>query len=207
MTSDFEVKKAIILFSVVVSIWQFSVLSAFSKAVTVPAREYHHRGGISSEDQRDPTLSDSAEASFSQGLRYYDLGRWHEAIEAFKKAAAVKPDYELAYFGLGITYSRLEIWEKALASFAKAVELSPYHAEAYLGLGMAYTVLGRNNDAMEACKKAIQIKPGYAQARYALALIYLKLGDRGSAQEEFGILKTLDQSLAEEIIHLLGNSD
>ena len=205
MTSDSKTKKALLVFAVVVIIWQLSVVAAFARAVPPPREKHQESEDISFDDQEMVTLSESAGRSFSQGLRYYDIGLWHEAIEAFEKAALVKPDYELAYFGLGITYFRLEIWEKALVSFAKAVELSPHYAEAYLGICMAYTVLGRNNDAMEACKKAIKLKPGYAQAHYALALLYFKLGDRESALEEYSILKRLDPSLAAEVIHLIDN--
>ena len=205
MNSDSRTVKAVLVFAVVIVIWQFLVAAEFSRAEAPLGGKDQQSKDISLEAQKMVTLCESAGRCFSQGLSYYDIGRWHEAIEAFKKATLVKPDYELAYFGLGITYSRLELWEKALVSFAKAVELSPYYAEAYLGLGMAYTVLGQNDSALVACKKAIQLKSGYAQAHYALALLYLKLGDRTSALEEYSILKRLAPSLAAEISHLIGN--
>jgi tetratricopeptide (TPR) repeat protein len=200
--SDFP--KVFLIFLLVITVSQLPAVTTFSKALTSPADEYHGRGNADREEINDVSPYDSATTFFSKGLSYYDQGRWHEAIEAFEKAALAEPDYALAYFGLGITYSRLELWEEALASFAKAVALSPYHAEAYLGLGVAYTVLGRNNDALEVCRKAVQIKPQYAQAHYALALIYLKLGDQASALEAWGVLKKLDRSLADEVIRLIG---
>jgi len=207
MSSGFDFKKAFSLLSLVIAIAQLSAMATFSKASPSPAREYQGRGDMHGEENKDLNLYDSAATFFSQGLSYYDQGRWQEAIDAFERAALVEPDYELAYFGLGITYSRLEFWEKALASFAKAVAISPYHAEAYLGLGVTYTVLGRNHDALEVCTKAVQIKPEYAQAHYALALIYLKLGDQASALEVWGVLKKLDTSLADEVIRLIGNGE
>jgi len=207
MTSGFDFKKAFLIFSLVIAISQISAVATFAKAVTCQAREYHVRADVSYEEIKDPSLYDSAATFFTQGLTYYDQGRWQEAIKAFERATLAEPDYELAYFALGITYSRLEFWEKALASFAKAVALSPYHAESYLGLGVTYTVLGRNNDALEVCKKAVQIKPEYAQAHYALALIYLKLGDKASALEEWGALSKLDRSLADEVIRLIGTNE
>jgi len=207
MNSVFGFTKAVLIFSLVIAISQLSAGATFSKALTSPAREYHGKGDVNREEIRNFNPYDSAATFFSQGLIYYDQGRWQEAIEAFERAALAEPDYEMAYFALGITYSRLEFWDKALASFAKAVALSPYHAESYLGLGVAYTVLGRNNDALEVCRKAVQIKPEYAQARYALALIYLRLGDKRSALEQWGILKKLDRILADEVIRLIGNGE
>jgi tetratricopeptide (TPR) repeat protein len=205
MVSGFDFTKACLILSLVIAIAQVSAVGTFSNASPSSTREYHGNGDVNCEEMKDPSLYDSAATSFSQGLTYYDQGRWQEAIKAFERATLAEPDYELAYFALGITYSRLEFWEKALASFAKAVALNPYHAESYLGLGVAYTVLGRNNDALEVCRKAVQIKPEYAQAHYALALIYLKLADKASALEAWGVLRELDRSLADEVIRLIGD--
>jgi len=200
-------KKALLILSLIVGLAQIVALPTFSKASPAPALEYPSRGDVNCEETKDPGLDDSAVACFSQGLNYYDQGRWQEAIKAFERAAQAEPDYQLAYFALGITYSRLEFWEKALASFAKAVALSPYHAESYLGLGVVYTVLGRDNDALEVCRKAVQIKPEYAQAHYALALIYLKFGDKASALEEWGVLQKLNRAMADEVIRLISDEE
>jgi tetratricopeptide (TPR) repeat protein len=207
MISGLNFTKAVFIFSLVISISLLSAGTNFPKALTSPAREYHPEGEVNGEEIRSFSTYDSAAIFFSQGLAYYDQGRWHKAIAAFEKAAVAEPDYALAYFGLGITYSRLEFWEKALASFAKTVALSPYHAEAYLGLGVAYTVLGRNNAALEVCRKAVKFKPEYGQAHYALALIYLKLGDRASALEEWRVLKELDRGLADEVIRFISSGE
>jgi tetratricopeptide (TPR) repeat protein len=207
MKPGFDFTKAFLISSLVITVAQILAIATFSKASPSPAREYYGNEHVNCEEIKDPSLDDSAATCFTQGLTYYDQGRWQEAIKAFERAALVEPDYELAYFALGITYSRLEFWEKARASFAKAVALSPHHAESYLGLGVVYTVLGRNNDALEVCRKAIKIKPEYAQAHYALALIYLKLGDKASALEEWRVLSKLDRSLADEVIRLIGEGE
>jgi tetratricopeptide (TPR) repeat protein len=207
MISGFSFKKVLLLLSLAVSIVQISSLAIISEASPSPVRIYQSRGHANGEEIGVGGVNDSAGTFFSQGLTYYDQGRWQAAIRAFERAARAEPGYELAYFALGITYSRLEFWEKALASFAKAIALSPDHAESYLGLGVTYTVLGRNNDALEVCKKAVQIKPEYAQAHYALALIYLKLGDRDSAVKEWGVLKKLDPILADEVMGLIDNDE
>ena len=183
--------------------WQCLAIASFAAAVAPPAKKHQIRQETFPDKQQPPAHYNSAATYYSRGLRYHDLGRWHEAIEAFKKATAIKPDHELAYFGLGIVYSQLETWGDALSSFQKVVELSPDYAAAYLGLSIAYTMLGRNRDAVEVCREAIRIKPGYAQAHFALGLNYLLLGDRSSARKELRILETLDQDLATELIGLI----
>lgn len=197
--------KIFLLFFMAIFCWQCLAFPSFSAVVAPPAERQQIREEIIPEDHRPPVQSNSAATYYSRGLRYHDLGHWYKAIEAFKKATAIKPDYELAYFGLGIVYSQLETWEDALTSFRKVVELSPDYAAAYLGLGIAYTMLGRNRDAVKVCRQAIRIKPGYAQAHYALGLNYLLLGDRSSAHKELSILKTLDQDLATELIGLINH--
>jgi len=164
-------------------------------------RQYSENVTFSS--QPTPGVSDLATVYFYFGLKYYDLGRWQQAIFTLKEALEIKPDCEVTYFILGITYSRLEIWEQALVSFIKAIELKPDYVEAYLGLGITYDMLGWGKKAVKALIKAIQIKPNYAQAHYALALNYLKQGDKKAALEEHGILKSLDPDLANHLIHLI----
>ena len=201
--SGLVVTKVVLFLTVAVFCWQCLAIAPSAAVVAPPAKRHQIREEIIPNEQRPPAQSDSAATYYSRGLRYHDLGRWHKAIEAFKKATVIKPDYEPAYFGLGIVYSQLETWEKALTSFQKAVELSPDYAAAYLGLGIAYTMLGRNRDAVKVCRKAIRIKPGYAQAHYALGVNYLMLGDRSAARKEQRILETLDQDLATELIDLI----
>ena len=122
-TSHLGVTKAVVLLLVAIFAWQFLGVEAFSSVSTSSARKYQ----ISEEARIDkppvPAPPDFAVEYFHQGLRYYDLGRWEEAIAAFQEATVIRPDYAVAYFGLGTAYSRLEIWEKAVASFRRAVEM------------------------------------------------------------------------------------
>ncbi|MBA3567901.1 MAG: tetratricopeptide repeat protein [Pyrinomonadaceae bacterium] len=38
------------------------------------------------------------------GVAYYKIGRSKEAIESYKRAISLKPDYAGAYFNLGVVY-------------------------------------------------------------------------------------------------------
>ena len=180
-----------------------SNIEAFCAVVSYPAERHLIQEDTRLHKPSTPTPSEFAVKYFHQGLKYYNLGRWQEAIVAFKEATAIKPDFAVAYFGLGTAYSRIEIWDRAITSFKKAVEIDPDYAEGYMGLGIAYGILGFNSEAIAALKMATQIKPGYGQAHYALALGYLLLSDKASALKEYGILKTLDPNLADQLIRLI----
>ena len=203
LASHLGITKIVVLLLIVVFTWQSSVTEALSEAVSSPPERHRIRKDQGLAKQAVPTLFDLASINVHQGLKYYDLGRWQEAIVAFSDAIAINPNFTVAYFGLGVTYSRLENWEEALSYFKKTIELSPTSAQGYLGLGITYNILGFNDKAMEALKKAVLINPGFAQARHALALCYLRNGDRASALEEYEILRGLDPVLAEQLILLI----
>jgi len=203
VTSYLGVTRAVVLFLAVAFVWPFSGTEAFSAVVTSPVNKFQVREKASIDKPPVPAPPDFAVEYFNRGLRYYDLGRWQEAIAAFTEATVIKPDYAVAYFGLGTAYSRLETWEKAVASFKRAIEIDPGYAEGYLGLGIAYGILGFNSEAISALRMAIRIRPGYVQAHYALALGYLLLSDKASALKEYGILKTLDPNLADQLIRYI----
>ena len=203
IVSHLGVTKTVVLLFIVVFAWQSSVIEAFSKAITSPSERHKIREEHGIAKQAVPALPDLASINIHQGLRYYDLGRWQEAIVAFSDAIAINPNYAVAHFGLGVTYSRLEYWEEALTYFKKTIELSPTFAHGYLGLGITYNILGYTVEAMKALKKAVLINPRFAQARHALALCHLRNGDRASALEEYEILRGLDPDLADQLILLI----
>ena len=45
------------------------------------------------------------------------------------------------------------------------------------------------------------IKPDFARAHYNLGLLYFLVGNKGSALEEYGVLKTLDHDLANQLFN------
>jgi tetratricopeptide (TPR) repeat protein len=197
------VTKTVVLLLIVAFTWQVLVTEALSEAISDPParRKIREEHGIAK--QAVPTLFDLASINVHQGLKYYDLGRWQEAIVAFSDAIEIDPNFAVAHFGLGVTYSRLENWEEALAYFKKTIEMNPTFAPGYLGLGITYNILGFNDKAMKALKKAVSINPEFAQARHALALCYLRNGDRASALEEYEILRGLNPDLADQLILLI----
>ena len=203
IASSLGVTKTILLLLIVFYTWQSSITKAFCEAI--PPHPERHKIGEKHEIAKEevPTLPYLASINVDQGLKYYSLGRWQEAIVAFSDAITINPNFSAPHFFLGIIYARLEDWEEALTYFKKTIELNPTSAQGYLGLGITYNILGLSDKAMEALKKAVLINPGFAQARHALALCYLRNGDRASALEEYEILKGLDPDLAEKLILLI----
>jgi tetratricopeptide (TPR) repeat protein len=135
------------------------------------------------------------------GIVYSRLGRYQDAIEAYKQAIRIKPDYAEAYYNLGNACSNLGRWQEAIESYKQAVRIRPDLAKAHYNLGTACGELGRWQEAIEAFSQTIRIKPDYAEAYYNLGVAYLTTGNKGSALEEYKILKTLDAELANKLFN------
>ena len=144
---------------------------------------------------------DYAHAYLGLGWIYQLLGRYTEEIEALKQAIRINPDLAEAHSMLGLVYQLLGRYTEALEAYKQAIRIKPDFAEAHLCLGMTYGKLGRYAEAIEALKQAIYIKPDYAEAHYYLGIIYLLVGDNGSALNEYKILKTLNQDLANQLFN------
>ncbi len=110
------------------------------------------------------------------GVAYDKLGRYRDAVEAYKQTIKIKPDYARAHNNLGVTYYKLGRYQDAVESYRQATRIKPDYAEAHDNLGKAYGSLGRYSDAIEAFKQAIRIKPDYADAHINLGVAYYKLG-------------------------------
>ena len=138
-----------------------------------------------------------------RGVAYDSLGRYQDAVEAYKQTIRIKPDYADAHYNLGVAYYKLGRYQDAIEACKQTIRIKPDYAKAYINLGVTYYKLGRYQDAVEAYKQAIRIKPDFADAHYNLGVAYLVTGDKSSALEECKILKTLDAEKANELFKLI----
>ncbi len=135
------------------------------------------------------------------GVAYYKLGRYQEAIEAYKQAIRIKPDYADAHYNLGVACDKLSRWQDEIEAYKQAIKIKPNYAKAYYNLGISYEDLGRYPDAVEAYKQAIQIKPDYAEAYINLGVTYCKLGRYQDATEACKKALTIKPNYAEAYIN------
>ena len=138
--------------------------------------------------EKKPTGSLDAYGFYLKGREYYY--RYHKqdndnAIELFKKALALDPNYALAYAGLGDCYGQRALkfgyeynWiDSAIAASEKAIACDPNSAEGYKALGLAYNAKGSMRQGLEACQKAVSLNPNYHPAVGNTAFMNLYLGN------------------------------
>ena len=128
-----------------------------------------------------PTVD--ARALLERGLDAYRHDRDQEAVEHFKRAAELSPDFAEAYYRLGLAYNALKQTEEADKAFADAVRAyekitkqEPKNSDAFYFLGLCYEKLGKYDDAVKALKEAVKQAPAENDDKYfELASAHFKI--------------------------------
>jgi len=140
--------------------------------------------------EKKPTQDIRAYEYYLKGREYYFRYKKEDneqAIELFKKAIELDPDYALAHAGLADTYSQrvirfgfptAEWFDPAIEEAQKAISLDPNLAEGYKALGSAYGFMkGWWRKAVEAGQKAVEANPNNAFACNSLGQCYIQIGE------------------------------
>lgn len=114
--------------------------------------------------------------------RYTSLDN-EKAIELFRSALKLDPNYALAYAGLAGAYGRKQYYDytqdwidSALTLGNKAISINHDLAEGYKALGDAYTSKGNNPAALTQYIKAVELNPNYGAAIANIGYIYYQYG-------------------------------
>jgi tetratricopeptide (TPR) repeat protein len=97
-----------------------------------------------------------AERWIDAGADYYNAGNDYEAVDAYKRAIELDPDYPLAHSNLGIAYGRLERYKDAIVELREALLLGKKDAVVYAELGRAYRNLDELQKAIDIMEEGVQ---------------------------------------------------
>src|SRR5580692_11682037 len=86
-------------------------------------------------------------------------GRFAEAVAAYDRALAVRPDPD-ALRGRGHALQGLGLLPQALASYAQALALNPSDMQAHYKQGVVLGELGRADEALAAYDRLLALQPG-----------------------------------------------
>jgi predicted TPR repeat methyltransferase len=104
------------------------------------------------------------------------MGRFEAAVEAYKNATLVNPNFAEGFNNLGVAYYNLEKINDALLCYDKAITLKPNFADAYFNKGNALYNRGKTLEAAKAYKQAVKFNPEFVSAHNNLGNALRDLG-------------------------------
>lgn len=128
---------------------------------------------------------------------------YKKAVDHLKKATQKDPSNTEAWVLLGDSHRFLGKDKKAIKAYEMAIENNPSQKEALLGAGIAYLNLRKRSHAIAVLKHLVDIDPSNALAHFYLGVSYEGIRRMSLAWEEYKILKTLDEKLADELYHII----
>jgi DNA-binding winged helix-turn-helix (wHTH) protein/TolB-like protein/lipopolysaccharide biosynthesis regulator YciM len=104
--------------------------------------------------------------------RHYD-----QAVDHFKAALALNPNYEVARRGLGCALRQKGNYEQAIAELQRSVELNRFDRQ-LSELGHTYAVAGRRDEAMKIVRELETVSKQRYGSPVRIARIYAGLGEK-----------------------------
>jgi tetratricopeptide (TPR) repeat protein len=98
------------------------------------------------ERRQSPSVAD-AESEYNRGVRARVARDWTAAVDAFRRALAMRRDFPDAWNELGYSLRNLGRYPESLDAYHEALRLRPNFPEALEYLGEAYVKMGRLDDA------------------------------------------------------------
>ena len=114
------------------------------------------------------------------GASAAQIGHLDQAILAFKRVLAIKPDSADAFYNMGKVLKQLGKLEEAIQAYNNALAIDPDHADAFYNMGNALKEQGELEEAILAYNNALTIKPDYADACHNMGTV---LKDQGKLEE------------------------
>lgn len=138
--------------------------------------------------QQDPT---DAQLYSHMALVLERIGQSDNAIQAYRYAVSLKPDFLDARLAVGNLLYALGRYPEAEAEYQLALEIRDTHAPAYYNLALAQAATGNVTEALVNYEHAITLKRDYHAAYFNLANLKRSLGDARGAVEAYRQAATL----------------
>ena len=123
--------------------------------------------------------------AIKRGNTHYEAGAYDVALEAYRSAAADRPEDTISRYNLGTALYQKKQFEKAADEFRRSLDAAdPIHrAQGYYNLGNAQAQLNDIEGAIRSYKSALRLNPTDLEAKHNLELALEKL-ERNSQQNQ-----------------------
>lgn len=159
------------------------------------------------EFKRAMSLNPADSCAYDEfAMMNYELGKYHEAIDNFKRVLELNPRSG-TYVYIGNSYVYVREYEAGVEAYKQALQLNSKNAVAHYQLAVAYDYLRRYEDAAAEYKETLKLDPKDDSTRYALAMIYIALHNKPAALEQYEILRKTDPDTATSVLQELAIPD
>lgn len=117
-----------------------------------------------------------ANMHFNLGTIYKDLGYYAQAVEEYKKALLLRPDFVDIKTELGVVYRDRRDFANSVKELAEAVELHEDYTMPRIQLGLTYYTMGQNEKARVEWKKVLEKDPEDKLAKMYMTLLMTPSG-------------------------------
>jgi cellulose synthase operon protein C len=134
---------------------------------------------------RDPNLR--KQKYFESGQRFFEKGKYREAVIQFGNAIQVDPRFGPAHYQLAQSYLKLQEWQRAYQELSRTVELQPENNDAHIDLANLLIAGGKGDDlqqAQEHIDLLLARQPDKPQVHEALANLMSARNNLPAAIEE-----------------------
>lgn len=151
-----------------------------NRAIELEAKE--EWAGLLNHAQRWTQVRPSDdEAWFYLGIAYKKVNQTAKAIEAYRQAVLINPDFAAGWSQLGDAYAHTDQRAKAIEAYRQVVRIDPNYIGGWYSLSYAYERAGQPAQAIEAMQQWVRIKPEDAGGWYALGSTYSNAGQAAKA--------------------------
>jgi tetratricopeptide (TPR) repeat protein len=123
----------------------------------------------------------NANLHFIKGKRLVEDQRLGDALNEFRKAVELDPDFAEARMELALRLLAGANYDEALSQLQAVEKLTPKLVEVQLALGDAYRSKGQWENAKAAFDKALRMRSDLPQAHFNLALMYMSTANSAAA--------------------------
>jgi curved DNA-binding protein CbpA len=133
------------------------------------------------QDSTETAAADNPYHFYLQGIHCEAARNYSAALEAYRQAIALKPDFSEAQLHLAQMHYALAQDRSVLEDCTRLIELQSHLASAYYYQGLARSRLGYTQSAIAAFDQTLSQEPDHGQAYYQRAIAHLELQDRALA--------------------------
>lgn len=138
-------------------------------------------------DDTNPTVH------FLRGNDNLEQGQLAPALQEFRRAVELRPDYADARMSLGLLLLQGGNYDEAVQQFEAAARLAPERLAVHLGLGDAYRSIKQWQKAKAEFDRVVAASPNNADVHFNLALMYMAAGADFPGMDELTSLQRAQQ--------------